>query len=79
MNNNVFETVQQLVVDRFGVHEDKVTPEMTFQDLGADSLDVVEVIMELEDFYNVQFDDDRIESLATIGDAVNYLEELTNQ
>lgn len=72
-----FEQVKEMIVDRFGVQEDKVTAEMTFEDLGADSLDVVELVMELEDTFNIQFDDDKIEELKNIGDAVTYIEQLT--
>lgn len=71
-----FEKVKEMIVDRFGVQEDKVTAEMTFDDLGADSLDVVELVMELEDTFNIQFDDDKIEELKNIGDAVTYIEQL---
>ena len=74
---SIFERVQEMIVDRFGVQEDKVTAEMTFEDLGADSLDVVELVMELEDTFNIQFDDDKIEELKNIGDAVTYIEQLT--
>lgn len=73
---NVFQTVQQMIVDRFGVQEETITEEMTFDDLGADSLDVVELVMEIEDKYNIQFDDDKIEELNNIGDAVRYIEQL---
>lgn len=72
----ILEKVKEMIVDRFGVQEDKVTPIMTFDDLGADSLDVVELVMELEDTFNVQFEDDKIEQLSNIGDAVDYIEEL---
>lgn len=75
-NQSTLEVVREMIVDRFGVQEDKVTEEMTFEDLGADSLDVVELVMELEDHFNIQFDDERIEELATIGDAVRYIDEL---
>ena len=44
---SIFERVQEMIVDRFGVQEDKVTTSMTFDDLGADSLDVVELVMEM--------------------------------
>lgn len=73
---STFTTVKEMIVDRFGVKEDRVTEEMTFDDLGADSLDVVELVMEIEDRFNIQFDDDRIESLNNIGDAVRYIDEL---
>ncbi|TLQ38481.1 acyl carrier protein [Ruoffia tabacinasalis] len=75
-NQNTLNTVREMIVDRFGVQEDKVNSEMTFEDLGADSLDVVELVMELEDQFNIQFDDERIEELSTVGDAVRYIDEL---
>ncbi|WP_124057665.1 acyl carrier protein [Vaginisenegalia massiliensis] len=75
---STFDTVKEMIVDRFGVQADKVTAEMTFEDLGADSLDVVELVMELEDAFDIQFADDRIESLTNVGDAVAYINELKN-
>lgn len=74
---SILNVVREMIVDRFGVQEEKVTEEMTFEDLGADSLDVVELVMELEDHFNIQFDDEKIEELNNIGDAVKYIEELT--
>lgn len=74
---NILNVVREMIVDRFGVQEEKVNEEMTFEDLGADSLDVVELVMELEDHFNIQFDDEKIEELNTIGDSVKYIEELT--
>ena len=76
VNANTFEQVKQMIVERFGVSEEKVVPEMTFEDLGADSLDVVELVMEMEDTFNVQFEDSRIEALNNVGDAVDYIESL---
>ena len=73
----VFQTVQQLIVERFGLTEDKVTNEMTFEDLGADSIDVFELIMELEDTFSVQFEDSRIEALKNVGEVVTYIDQLT--
>ena len=76
---NTFETVQKLIVDKFGVTKEDVTPQMTFDDLGADSLDVVEFVMEVEDQFGIEFEDDRIESLNNIQDAVAYIDELKDQ
>ncbi len=73
---NTFETVQKLIVDKFGVTKEAVTPQMTFDDLGADSLDVVEFVMEVEDQFGIEFEDDRIESLTNIQGAVDYIDEL---
>ena len=67
----VFQTVQRLIVERFGLTEDKVT------NLGADSIDVFELIMELEDTFSVQFEDNRIEALKNVGDVVTYIDQLT--
>lgn len=75
-NENVFDIVKEMIVDRFGVQEDRVTPAMTFNDLGADSLDIVELVMELENRFEVTFEDDKIEELANVGDAVSYIENL---
>jgi acyl carrier protein len=74
--SNTFETVKGLIADRLGVSEDQVTLESKFKDdLGADSLDVVELIMELEDQFNVQIGDDEAENLVTVGDVVNHIEQ----
>lgn len=72
---SVLERVTKIVVDRLGVDEAKVTPEATFKDdLGADSLDVVELVMELEDEFGLQFSDEDSEKIVTVGDAVSYIE-----
>lgn len=72
---SVLERVTKIVVDRLGVDEAKVKPEATFKDdLGADSLDVVELVMELEDEFGLQFSDEDSEKIATVGDAVSYIE-----
>lgn len=76
VNNETFEIVQKMIVERFGVQEEKVTEKMTFDDLGVDSLDVVELVMELEDRFGVQFEDEKIEELNSIEDAVQYIEQL---
>lgn len=69
------ERVTKIIVDRLGVEESKVTLEASFKDdLGADSLDVVELVMELEDEFDMEISDDDAEKIATVGDAVNYIE-----
>ena len=73
-NQEVFDKVAQLIANRFSVDASTVTEGMTFQqDLGADSLDVVELVMELEDEFGVQISDEDAENISTIGDAVNYI------
>lgn len=70
------EKLTGLIVDRLGVDKEEVTLEASFKDdLGADSLDVVEFIMELEDSFGIEVPDEDAENLATVGDVVKYLEE----
>ncbi len=67
--------VKAIIVDKLGVDESEVKPEATFtNDLGADSLDTVELIMELEKEFNITIPDDQAEKIATVGDAVAYVE-----
>ncbi|MDR4886530.1 MULTISPECIES: acyl carrier protein [Bacillaceae] len=71
---DVFERITKIVVDRLGVEESAVTLEASFKDdLGADSLDVVELVMELEDEFDMEISDDEAEKISTVGDAVNYI------
>lgn len=70
----VLERVTKIVVDRLGVDESQVTLDASFKDdLGADSLDVVELVMELEDEFDMEISDDDAEKISTVGDAVNYI------
>ena len=67
--------VKAIIVDKLGVDESEVKPEATFtNDLGADSLDTVELIMELEKEFNITIPDDQAEKIATEGDAIAYVE-----
>lgn len=71
----VIERVTKVVVDRLGVDESEVKLEASFRDdLGADSLDVVELVMELEEEFDMQIDDEDAEKIATVGDAVSFIE-----
>ena len=68
--------VKQIIVDKLGVDAAEVTEEASFtNDLGADSLDTVELIMEFEKEFNVSIPDDQAENIGTVGQAVKYLEE----
>ncbi|GGC02934.1 MULTISPECIES: acyl carrier protein [Dyadobacter] len=72
----ISERVKQIIVEKLGVEESEVTPEANFQnDLGADSLDTVELIMEFEKEFNLSIPDDQAENIGTVGQAVAYLEE----
>ena len=72
----IAERVKQIIVEKLGVEESGVTPEANFQnDLGADSLDTVELIMEFEKEFNLSIPDDQAENIGTVGQAVAYLEE----
>jgi acyl carrier protein len=71
----VLERVTKVIVDRLGVEESQVKLEASFkEDLGADSLDVVELVMELEDEFDMEISDDDAASIGTVGDAVNYIQ-----
>lgn len=68
--------VTSIIVDKLGVEESEVTQEASFtNDLGADSLDTVELIMEFEKEFNIAIPDDQAEKIQTVGEAVTYIEE----
>ena len=68
--------VKAIIVDKLGVDENEVTPEASFtNDLGADSLDTVELIMEFEKEFNIAIPDDQAEKINSVGEAIAYIEE----
>ena len=72
---NIEEKVKQIIVDKLGVDEAEVTSEASFtNDLGADSLDTVELIMEFEKEFDISIPDEQAENIQTVGQAVTYLE-----
>jgi acyl carrier protein len=74
----VFEKVKKIIVEQLGVEEDEITMESSFiDDLGADSLDIVELIMALEEEFDLEIPDSEAEKLATVGDAVDYIKNNT--
>ncbi|MCH3924766.1 MAG: acyl carrier protein [Bacteroidales bacterium] len=78
--SEIAKKVIAIVVDKLGVEESQVTPEANFtNDLGADSLDTVELIMELEKEFNLSIPDDQAEKIATVGDAIAYIENATKK
>jgi acyl carrier protein len=73
--SEVAQKVKGIIVDKLGVEESEVTPEASFtNDLGADSLDTVELIMEFEKEFNISIPDDQAENITTVGQAISYLE-----
>ena len=67
--------VKSIIIDKLGVEDHEIAPEASFtNDLGADSLDTVELIMEFEKEFNISIPDDQAETIATVGDAIKYLE-----
>ena len=75
-NMSVDENVKQIIVEQLGVNPDEVTPEASFiDDLGADSLDTVELVMAFEEEFNAEIPDEEAEKLRTVGDAIKYIEE----
>ncbi len=74
--SEVAQRVKAIIVDKLGVEESEVTDNASFtNDLGADSLDTVELIMEFEKEFNISIPDDQAEKISSVGDAVAYVEE----
>ena len=77
---SIEEKLKEMIIKQFGESENTVTLESSFvNDLGADSLDVVELVMELEDEFNVNIPDEDAEKIQTVGDAVKYINEHTQK
>ncbi len=73
--SDIASRITAIIVDKLGVDENEVTPEASFtNDLGADSLDTVELIMEFEKEFNIAIPDDKAEGIGTVGDAIAYIE-----
>jgi len=72
---DVFSTLKEIIVEELNVTPEQVTPEARFQeDLGADSLDVVELVMKIEEKFNIEIPDEDAEKIRTVKDAVEYIE-----
>jgi len=71
---DVFDRVKKIIVDRLDVEEEKITLEASFKDdLGADSLDIVELVMELEDEFELEISDEDAEKINRVGEVVDYI------
>ena len=74
--SEIAEKVKGIIIDKLGVEDSEVTTEASFtNDLGADSLDTVELIMEFEKEFNISIPDEQAENIGTVGEAISYLEQ----
>lgn len=74
---SVFDKVKEIIIDELNVDAEKVTPEANLkEDLGADSIDAVQIIMDLEDAFNIEIDTDNAEAISTVKNIVDYIEAL---
>ena len=75
---STFDKVKDIVLDKLGTEENKITEAASFMDdLGADSLDTVELIMEMEEEFGIEIPDEQAEKLSTVGDAVKYIDSIS--
>ncbi|MCF6462678.1 acyl carrier protein [Clostridium sp. Cult1] len=75
----VYEKIKKMISEQFHIDEDDITMETSFrEDLNADSLDLVELIMALEDEFELEVDDDVVEEIDTVGDAVDYIKKIVD-
>ena len=71
---DIFDKVKEIIVDKLGVDESAVKPEASFiEDLGADSLDIVDLVMALEEEFGIDIPDEEAQNIKAVGDAVNYI------
>lgn len=72
----IYEKIKMMISSQFNIDEEDITMDTSFRrDLGADSIDLVELIMALEDEFDLEVEDDQLENINTVGDAVNYIDE----
>ncbi len=76
MGNNLEQRVTAIIVEQLGASKEEIVPEASFvDDLGADSLDIVELVMAMEETFDIEIPDDAAEKMLTIGDVISYLKE----
>ena len=73
---NTFEKICSLINERFDISETALSPETTWEEIGADSIDLVDLITEIEDTFQISIPDEAIEDLRTVGDVANFVENL---
>ncbi|MDN5364894.1 MAG: acyl carrier protein [Thermacetogenium sp.] len=71
----IFEKVKSIIAEQLGVAEEELTPETSFEDLNADSLDIVELIMALEEEFDLEIPDEEAEKIQTVGEIVEYIKD----
>lgn len=69
------DSIKKILVEQLGVDEDSITEQTTIEDLGADSLDLVEAIMNIEDEFGIEIADEDVDSIKSVGDIINYIEQ----
>ncbi|RJX29307.1 MAG: acyl carrier protein [Dethiobacter sp.] len=72
---DIFEKVRSLIAEQLDIDEDKITLETTFEDIDADSLDVVELVMALEEEFDLEIADEAVENIKTVADIISYIEQ----
>ena len=70
----LFEKIKTIICDYFELYEDGITPETTFSEIGADSLDMVDLAMDIEDIFNVEVTEEALEKFVSVDDVVKFLE-----
>ena len=79
LTNETFEKIKKIIVERFGIDEEKVSKDLTFKDdLGADSLDVFQIIMGIEEEFDIEIPNEAAESIVTVADAVEQIKNALN-
>lgn len=71
---DIFAKVKSIISEQLGVEEDEISMETSFEDLDADSLDIVEMVMAMEEEFNLEISDEDVEKIKTVGDIVRYIE-----